>query len=169
MNKADEARILRLLRKGVYHSTGVEGLKGIIKDQYIKPNDGSLPFTYSMSKNSYATFKSYVSLFDFETQPMSRCKEQFWKCDKFFYSHKGARILIKLDRSKLTSSLITYETAHDEVGFCKIKIPYVEVWYPRQIPLSWAECYFAILPENPARILKIDASGAFDDLRLAIG
>jgi hypothetical protein len=163
MNDADKTRILELLREGIYHSTDVEGFKGIIKDKYIKPNDGTLPFTFSMSQNSYATFRRYVSLFDFETQPMSRCIEQFWKCDTFFYSHKGTRILIKLDRSKLAPELIAYDTAHNEVGYKKIKIPYVEIWYPRPIPLCWAECYFAILPENPAKILRADTNGYFCD------
>lgn len=154
VDKADEVEIIRLLREGVYHSTDEKGLEGIIKSRQIKPSNGSLPFTSSQSANSYATHKQYVSLFDFETQSEEVCREQFWKCDKFFYTHKGPRILIKLDRKTLAPEIVTYNTAHEEVHYRKVKIPHVEVWYPKPIPLLWAECYFVIFPETPVKILK---------------
>lgn len=148
----EEMKILHLLRQGIYHATSPHGFEGIQKDGYIKPNTGGFPKTYDC--NSYASHFGYIALFDFESASEQDCIEQYGKADGFYHSHKWLCHLLSLDREMLAPKLIPSEVARDqvrrgEIGRDKLKVPFIEVWYPEPIPCSWIKEYFTIPFTNP--------------------
>lgn len=149
--------LFTVLRQGVYHLTSVQGYTGIRRDRYIKPNDGSFPNTYPQLANSYGRHHGYVSLFDFESPTEEQCFLQRSKWEGFFTRHKPATVLIRFNRGQLASELISYECAIKEVGFRMMKIPHVEVWYPKPIPFSYATGLVLITPTKPIRFEIFDS------------
>ena len=142
--------LLRVLRRGVYHLTSVQGYRGIRRSGEIQPNEGSFPYTYPQSATSYARLQGYVSLFDFETPTISQCllTRPLW--DGFFIKHKPATLLISLDRKKLAPKLIPNDVAlqvpqHERGTWLR----HVEVWYPGPIPFGWVVTCILVLPTQP--------------------
>ena len=127
--------ILPALRKGLIHCTSLSALASIFRIGKILPNDGSFPFTYPQSQNSYASHNRAVSLFDFETPSVAELLDEKWKWGSFFFVHKPT-IALRLDRDCLKTDLIPNNAAKQEVGFKKMWIPRVEVWYPEPIPVE---------------------------------
>lgn len=142
-------RLFPVLRQGLYHLTSASGFAGILSDGYIRPNNGSFPSTYEKSAHSYGRSRRYISLFDFETPTSEQCISEEPKWAGFFKRHKPATILIGLDRRKLAPNLISNKRAREEIGFKKMWIPHVEVWYPEPIPFSYTTGLVLITPTRP--------------------
>ena len=130
------ARLRTALRCSLFHITSSSGLAGILKAGLILANDGSRPYTYPQSENSFALLRHVVSLFDFESALDWQMVEQWWKCENFFTKHHPATFVLELLRDRMPAPLITYEQATTEVGYGPYKIPFVEAWSPFSIPVS---------------------------------
>jgi hypothetical protein len=141
-------QLLSVFQQGVYHLTSVQGYFGIKSDGYIRPNDGSFPDTYPQSAISYGRDRGYVSLFDFESPTEIQILQQYWKWEGFIFRHKPATILIGFDRQKLASELIYYKQATEEAGVKPMKIPHLEVWYPKPISFRWATQFVLITSQR---------------------
>lgn len=50
----------------LFHRTTCVGLRGILRSGEIRPNTGSFPVSFQISKTSYCFRNAYISLFDFE-------------------------------------------------------------------------------------------------------
>ncbi len=133
-----------LLRSTIWHMTSIEGIIGIHQSGYIEPNLGNRKYTYSQSKNSYGKLKNYVCLFDFYSVDDDEFIYTFDKWKGFFSCHKPFTIALELNHKFLASDLIANYIAREEVGYKKVWIPYVEVWYPKPIPVFSIRKYFVI-------------------------
>ena len=131
-----------LLRKGVFHRTGIEGYKGIRQTGNILPNKGNFPFSYPQSEKYYGYSMGYICLFDFEAAREEDYRGNYHLWADFFYDHKPKTVILKLNRQKLADKLIpnSARPKNGEVGY-KPAIAYVEVWYPVAIPVSAIDSY----------------------------
>lgn len=135
-----EEKILPLLLDTVFHITSFWGYQGILKDRLIKPNIGDqFPYTFPQSANSYGLKKGYVCLFDLRSQTDEIIQEALMKF--YFlnpYHNKNISVYLILS-PELYADLIDYTVAKREVGYKEMWIPYVECWYPTDIPLERVE------------------------------
>ena len=129
------------LRTGLCHCTSLESLEGIVEAGEICPS-GSKGLS-SISGPCYAAQIGAVALFDFETPSIDRAEEQFDKWDTMFCHYKPATIAIKLNRKILGDDLIPnpWEEGGPSAAIQMNPdglnlVPYVEVWYPKPIPLK---------------------------------
>ncbi len=126
--------LIQRLRQSLVHVTGAAGLHGIRKSGAVVANDGTRPFTYGSSRQCYATVKVAVALFDFERATDEEMVSTFDRYEQFFTLDRPATFVLHVDRQGL--DLIHYDEATAEVGGRPMKIPWVEAWVPRQIPIS---------------------------------
>lgn len=159
------APLFPLLRQGIYHRTSIKNYRQICEVGYILPNDGTFPFTYPQSKNSYAFTKGYIALFDFETASVKQCVSQCDKWSSFFTDQKPVTVVLRLDRKQLEDKLkpncVRPKPGDEDY---KIAIPFVEVWYPEPIPVSAIQS--RIITSRPSISYKI-AFEEYDDSRVA--
>jgi len=161
----DIAPLFPLLRQGIYHRTSIENYQLICKGGYILPNDGNFRFTCSQSQHSYAFAKRYISLFDFETVPVDHCimTRHIWS--SFFVDQEPATVILKLDRTQIEDKLIpNHVRPKPGSPDYKIAIPFVEVWYPRPIPVSAIQS--RIIASCPSIFEKISFE-EYDNSRVA--
>jgi hypothetical protein len=133
------------LKKGLLHCTSIEGYKGIHQDGNIRPNTGQFPYSYPQSASYYGS-NGYICLFDFEfvQEKDYRKNYDFW--EDFIYSRNKPKIILRLNRKTLKKNLIPNSAApkSGEKGY-KPKIPFVEAWYPKDIPISAINSYIFTL------------------------
>jgi hypothetical protein len=134
------------LRKGILHRTSIGGYKGIGESGFIEPNKGQLPYSYPQSKFYYGPSMGYVCLFDFESADEKDCILIHHTWAQFFSDHKPATIVLRLNRKALAGDLIP-NSAAPKLGSkeYRAKIPYIEVWYPRPIPVSAIDGYIVVV------------------------
>lgn len=142
------------LMEGVYHSTTIDGFKGIYKDKKINPNIGNkYPVNHCQTKTNYGYKKKYISLLDLELARIGRCIENFSEWN-YYFSTFTTKIILKLERASLTK-LIGNPYIKDvaKIGeFNKVGgfVPYFEVWYPKSIPTSAVTgCFISNKGETP--------------------
>src|ERR1051326_345301 len=134
--------IFPILRNGIFHRTGIEGYRGIRKTGYIFANKGEYPYSYPQSKVYFGPTMGYVCLFDFEsaTEEEIICINHTW--EQFFSDHDPVTISLRLNRQKLGSDLIPNSSAPKSGSEnYRSKIPYIEAWYPKPIPISVVDSY----------------------------
>lgn len=156
--KSEIAPLFRSIRKGLIHCTGYKNIDLIINDGFIRPNDGTFPFSFGYSKNSYAYINHYTSLFDFETASYCECIDSCWGKWEPVLIREYPTVLIQLEKSRLPYELIPWKKAREDVGGKKKWIPYVETWHPGPIPISAAFRLLLILPPTKPSIQEF-----FDD------
>lgn len=130
--------LMPLLRRGIFHTTTIEGYKGIRQSGNILPNKGDFPFRYPQSKTYYGYSMGYICLFDFESAREEDYRgNHYWWADFFCDHRQPVTIVLKLNRQALAGKLIPNSARPklDEVGYVPA-IAYVEVWYPEAIPVS---------------------------------
>jgi hypothetical protein len=151
-----------LLRGSIWHLTSPLGISGIKKSGYIEPNLGSHKYTFPQSENSYGKLKGYICLFDFFSVDEKEFLYTFYRWRCFFWHHKPFTIALELNREYLMSNLILNQIARQEVGYKKVWIPYVEVWYPKRIPISAIDRYFVIYNHEKSAFLEVTKDKLID-------
>ena len=131
--------LLPLLLGKVFHVTSSKGYKGIIEEGAIKHNrDEKFDFTFSQSKGSYGRKRGYVCLFNLKDVSGENIKEALYRyyfLNPFndYYPH------FLFISSHITDSLISWKVAVKESNYKEMFIPYVEYWYPTDLPLKYVE------------------------------
>jgi hypothetical protein len=147
--------LMPLLRKGVLHTTNIDGYRGIRRSGKILPNTGDLPYSYSQSEHYYGSSKGWVCLFDFESAREEDYRRNHILWSDFFLSRNPRRgpatIVLNVNRQKLADKLIP-NSARPRLGEPEYKpaFAYVEAWYPDAIPSSAIDSYI-ITWQNPAK------------------
>lgn len=124
------------LRQGIWHATSLHGFRGIIEDQFIRPNIyNQFKDTYPQSANSIGRINQYISLFDFESVSEDIFYDSIIRMQymSIIYSHEPFTILLNLDRNQL-NKLIPYDAVVNKEY--KVAIYKVECFYPEYIPIS---------------------------------
>lgn len=115
------------------------------------PNTGEFPYSYPQSKFYFGPSKGYVCLFDFESATEEECIAIHHTWGHFFSDHKPATIVIMLNREKLGDELIPSSAAPQlGNGEYRGRIPFVEVWYPKPVPISAIDGYIVVVPKAVA-------------------
>lgn len=152
------APLFPLLRQGLYHATSVEGYRGISREGFIRPWNGSFRAAYP-KMNSHARYHGWISLFDFQTPTEEQCFQVREQWGEFFVKEKPVTVLINLFRETLASKIIPNEAVEAEPNYQeRMRIPYVEVWYPEPISLSAVQSCVLVFPSKPVRYLKLKAN-----------
>jgi hypothetical protein len=122
---------------GLFHSTTVEGLRGIIRSRHIAPNKDQFPFTFPQSENSFAYENGYISLFDFRNSQEEEIIHHYWKFNTFFCRSGDTKIILRINHQNLELNIIP-NNANPQIGHPdhRYSIPIYEVWYPDEIPIS---------------------------------
>jgi hypothetical protein len=133
-----EAVVLPLLRGRVFHVTEEATFEDISRSGWIY-NHRQAQFTlaFGQSKNSYGRKRGWVSLFDLSNRTDAEIKEaliRYYFLRVFRTEHPCICLLFIAERT--WSSLIPWQRAREEVGGGEMYIPFVEAWYPGDIPLD---------------------------------
>ena len=130
-------RLLPRLVGSVFHVTSRRGYAGIRRAGGILNNQTSrFPYTAAVSANSVGRKRGWICLFDFRGMPdeeLDLALGKFYFLDPFSRAQPGpsSPVFLVLD-----------ETYHDDLmpytagGPPDMRIPPVEVWYPRDLALS---------------------------------
>lgn len=157
-----------LLRSGILHRTGIQGYRGIQREGHIIANQGQYPYSYPQSRTYFAHSKGYISLFDFESAEEEDCISIHHTWGHFFCDHKPVTIVLRLDREALKPDLIP-NSAAPRLGCDGYKgyIPYVEVWFPKPIPVSAVESYIITFEDRrvPEFIFEEFTSERFEEFK----
>jgi len=143
--------IFPLLRKGILHRTNPKSYWGIKESGFIIPNQGQFPYTYPQSKVYYAHSKGYVCLFDFESVSEEECIFIYHTWGGFFSDQKPFTVVVRLNREILADELIP-NSAGPKSGQEDYKsyIPFIEVWYPKPVPISAIDGYMITFWDSEA-------------------
>ncbi|MFL5340434.1 MAG: hypothetical protein ACJ8F7_09805 [Gemmataceae bacterium] len=151
-------RIYALIRQGYWHVTSLQGWEKIRESGAIKPNRGGrfpMRFGY-VSERSYGRKSDLIALFDFATPSEGEVMRQWGNAWDVMVKNREDHILLQLERSSLEGRIIPNSEVFGRsdgkiAGGC---IPFVEVWYPEDIPTDCiasvyrlpATCQFEFLP-----------------------
>lgn len=140
--------VLPKLRETVFHVTSVAGFEGIRHSGAISANaDGKLGFTFPQSENSYGRRRGYVCLFDLRgvsDEHLAHSLDSFYYLDPF--GRRGDPVFLFV-KTSVFGELIPWTSTRD--NYEHMWIPYVEAWYPRDLPLSAIECALALKVKRP--------------------
>lgn len=130
------------LRGGLWHTTSLEGYRGIRQGGAIVPNAGDRPFKYPRLAESYGFLNRYVCLFDFSGITEEQLVLDHWRWASYFTQHHPT-VALQLDRNLLAERLIP-NSAGFKTSVTTLCVPYVEAWYPVPIPASAILAYLVL-------------------------
>jgi len=141
-NESEVSRIYPTLKAEIFYRTNIDGYLCIKADGFICSNKGKYPFTYPQTEYSFGFNKGYISLFDFKRATYKECIITHDTWGPFLSDQNPITIILKLEQKKLLSKLIPNSEA-PRVGDKKYKIyiPFVEAWYPYQIPFNFIKSF----------------------------
>ena len=148
--KQDDLRrvLLPKLRSRVFHVTSGRGLEGIQTSHSVSANiDGKLGFTFPQSENSFGRRRGYVCMFDLRGISEEHLKfalEGFFFLDP--YGRRENPVFLFLAPARY-GDIIHSRVAKPRGG--EMWIPYVEAWYPRDLPLSEIDQVLSVKIERP--------------------
>lgn len=142
-------KLLPILKEQVFHVTSYERFEKIEEEGCIKSNaDGKLGYTYS--QNSYGRKRGYICLFDLRHKTGEEIQhglDSLYFLDIHELGNKQAHLILK---DEYYDKLIHTDQAKAEIGFKELWIPYVECWYPEDLPLSnIKEVIIVNIPRDP--------------------
>jgi hypothetical protein len=130
-------QVCELLLTGLFHETSVAGFDGMVAKGEILPS-GSIPTARTpLNDPPIAAYLKAVALFDTARKGpyMATCRSSGTMS---VIAHHKPAVLLKLDRTALTSAII--EPTEALYAECKYpyrhRVPDVEVWHPGPIALS---------------------------------
>ncbi|MGH8546843.1 MAG: hypothetical protein ACREX3_25170 [Gammaproteobacteria bacterium] len=131
-----EEVLFPLLRGRVFHVTDEVTFNDLIRNGWIHSNQqGQFAFALGQPGDSYGRKRGWVSLFDLHTAMDAPVKEALtgYYFLKLFRSETTRAVLFLAE--SVWGSLISWKHASQEVGGKEVYIPFVEAWYPGDIPL----------------------------------
>ena len=143
-----EEVMLPLLRGRVFHVTKHETFNHICQHGWICSNQpGPFAFTLGQSKSSYGRKRGWVSLFDLSNTTDAYVKEALIRYWFLRTMRKGTHVYSFIAEAAWPS-LISWKRASREVGATEVFIPFVETWYPGDIPLHLVSDSLAVTVQS---------------------
>lgn len=129
--------LLPLLREQIFHVTSHDRFQLIEETGRVSANsDGALGNTFPQSARSFARQKGYVCLFDLRNksdEAIESALSNFY----FLAPHPLGDDLVFLTlRPENYTGILYWENVASTAGPAAFRIPYVECWYPTDLPLS---------------------------------
>lgn len=127
--------VLPKLLGTIFHVTSSQGFEGIKASGAIGSNrKGELPSTFPQSANGYGRRRGYVCLFDLREvtdEQLNHALEGFYFLDPF--GSKDDPVFLLLSPAEYGEVIHWSATNGD---YTEMWMPYVEAWYPRDLPLA---------------------------------
>lgn len=143
-----EVALLPRLRGTVFHVTSASNLQGIQLSGYVYSNsDDKFAYTFPQSKNAYGRRRGYVSLFDLRDVSDENLSDALFRF--YFLNPFGRRddpVFLFLSPG-CYQDLIPWTVTRDD--FSEMWVPYVESWYPGDLPLTEIERVIHVRIEHP--------------------
>ena len=156
-------QILPHVRNSLIHATSPRGLRGILKDGYIKINQGQFPYSFPQTPHYFGGHIGGISVFDFDQAADDEIilTHDVWQ--GFLFDSEEPRFLLDIDREAIADHLVPNIVAQNQkdtnIGF----IWYVEAWVKEPIPLSaMNDCLITrYLPDTERLdVFPLDLTGA---------
>jgi hypothetical protein len=132
-----EHTLLPLLRGRVFHMTKEEKSNDIYRSGWIYSQEqAQFVFTPGQTEATYGRKRGWVSLFDFSDKKDKDIKEaliRHWFLRTLRNAGTCAYLIVA---ESACSSLISWEHAFRETGGKEFFIPFVETWYPGDMPIQ---------------------------------
>ncbi len=126
--------VLQRLRGTVFHVTSGPAVAAIIASGVIRSNqDGRFAFTWPQSQNNYGRRRGYVCLFDLRDVPEDQLRDALHLKLYFLKPTRDDPVFLFVDPSEY-GKLIPWTVAKG--SYKEVLIPYVESWYPSDLPVS---------------------------------
>lgn len=124
--------VLPRLRGTVFHVTSEPAWREIAATGAVRSNkDARFPFTFPQSQNNFGRQQNWVCLFDLRDVEESRLDEVISLKLNFLKPTQSNPVFLFLDSSHF-ERLVPWTDAPTGA----MLIPYVETWYPGDIPLA---------------------------------
>jgi hypothetical protein len=145
--------VLQRLVGTVFHVTSAPAFVAITASGVVRSNqDGRLGFTWPQSQKNYGRRRGYVCLFDLRDVPEDKLWDALHVKLNFLKPTKDDPVFLFLDPSAY-GRLIPWTVAKG--NYAEVVIPYVESWYPSDLPVSALAKALAVTVEAD------DANSAF--------
>lgn len=161
--------IYSFIRHGYWHVTSIDGWSGIQKVGAIGPNvDGRYSKRFGdITDRSFGYINGFVSLFDFCDPTEEKIMRQWGNSWDVLVNTQEDQILIKFDRLKLITDIIP-----NARNFCPYRgqieggcIPWVEVWYPRAIPIAFIQSVYRLHSTQRFEFNPIPVNWSIEDVQ----
>ena len=133
-----EQVMLPLLRGRVFHVTKEENFLDIRRSGWIYSHrQARLAFSASHPETSYGCKRGWVSLYDLREPGDNEVKDaliRYWFLRRI--GKDSAHVYLIVDESAW-SSLVPWKRASRDVGGKEFFIPFIEAWYPGDIPVQF--------------------------------
>jgi hypothetical protein len=147
-----ERVMLPLLRGRVFHLTSEETFDDILRCGWIYSRQQTrLAFAPCQPENNYGCRRGWVSLYDLGNPTDSNVAEaliSYWLLRAMRRESKHVYLMIT---ESARSSLISWRRASREVGGKELFVPFVEAWYPGDIPLQLISDSLVVTVHRPMR------------------
>jgi hypothetical protein len=154
-----EEIVFPLLRGRVFHVTNAETFHDLIRNGGIRSDQqGLFAFALGQPGNSYGRKRGWVSLFDLRAEEDADVKQALIRYFflKVFRSDSTRAVLFLAESA--WPSLISWKRASQEVGGKEVYIPFVEAWYPGDIPIHViSDRLIVTVHPDPSRLSEIIA------------
>ena len=132
-----EEVVLPLLRGRVFHVTKLETFDNICRSGWIYSHQqAEFAFTLAQAKNSYGRKRGWVSLYNLSSPTDAEIKEALVRYAFLKTIRNESTYVYLIVAEGAWSSLISWKHAIREVGGKEFFIPFVEGWYPGDMPLQ---------------------------------
>ena len=136
-NSELEQVMLPLLRGRVFHVTNQETFDDICRSGWIySRSQAQFPFTPRQPDNSYGRKRGWVNLYDLSNPTDAEIKEALVRYAFLKAVRSESTYVYLIVAEGAWSSLISWKRAIREVGGKEFFIPFVEAWYPGDMPLQ---------------------------------
>jgi|GEM_PF-1201992 len=148
----DVVQVFPLLCGRVFHVTTAEKFNEICRSGWIYSKEQTqFALTPGQSETTYGRKRGWVSLYDLSYTEHTDIKEaliRYW----FFKTLRPGRTDVYLMIAKsVWPSLVSWKRACRDVGGQEFFIPFVEAWYPGDIPLQLVSESLAVSVHPPSR------------------
>ncbi len=137
--ETDEVRIrlLPLLREQVFHVTSRDRFHSIESSGIVNANkDGIFGNTYHRSAGSFARNHGFVCLFDLRNQSEEAIDWGLFCFDNLIPSQLGDDFVFLILSAESYPRIMCWGDPLCPTDHCGQRIPQLECWYPRDMPLS---------------------------------
>jgi hypothetical protein len=153
--------VLPLVRGQVFHLAEVAAFDTFRRQRSIPARYRSrFAATLCPAQAGYGGKRGYVCLFDFRGSTKSALEEAFIRHYFVKPFHYGTSYCYLLLGRIAWPQLIPWDHARDEVGAKEIYIPFVEAWYPGDLPLDLvSDCLIVTVQPTAAALREIINKG----------
>lgn len=147
-----EQVMLPLLRGRVFHVTTEEKFNDICRCGWIYSKEQTkFVFAPGQSETTYGRKRGWVSLYDLSNTEDTDIKEALIRYWFFRTLRAGSRYVYLIIAESAWSSLVSWKRASRDVGEQELFIPFVEAWYPGDIPLQLVSESLVLTVHPPSR------------------